>query len=81
MKGKSQNKMPKPYNAVGSKTLEEAEDKKDGFKRGGAVRSVEGSKAKARLDRAGRKSGGRSPLSMASKVTNAVGHKATEGDA
>lgn len=66
---------PKPYNAVGSPVLAEAKKKKDGGK-------VMGDKAKARLDRPGRKRGGRagadmSPLTTASKITPAEGHSDT----
>ncbi len=84
-------KEPKPYNAVGSEVEKEAEEKKHGGKvkrkRGGHVMEHgEGEKAKHRLDRPGRKRGGRagadmSPLTTASKVTNAEGHSAEEGNA
>jgi len=78
------------YEGKDSKTAEEAKDKKDGFKRGGHVKKaehhVEGAKKHHRMDRPGRRraSGGRadhSPFSTASKVRNAEGHDATEGDA
>lgn len=82
---------PKPYNAQGSNVEKEAEEKKHGGKvkraRGGkAEHHVEGHAGKHRLDRPGRKRGGRagadmSPLTTASKITNADGHHATEGNA
>lgn len=79
---------PKAYNAEGSNVEKEADEKKRGGKvkkmrRGG---HVEGMHGKKRLDRPGRKRGGSvgadmHPLSTASKITNASGHKATEGNA
>lgn len=78
---------PKPYNAQGSNVEKEAEEKSKGGRtkrRDGG--HVEGMHKKARLDRPGRKRGGgvgsdMRPLSTASKVTSALDHKATEGDA
>jgi hypothetical protein len=82
---------PKPYNAQRSEVEKEAEEKKHGGKvkraHGGKTEHhVDGMKGKHRLDRPGRKRGGRagadmSPLTTASKVTNAQGHSATEGNA
>ena len=76
-------KEPKPYNAQGSNVEKEAEEKKHGGKakkkyaHGG---HVDGKHGKMRLDRPGRKRGGRAgadmnPLSTASKITDAEGHK------
>lgn len=79
---------PKPYNAQGSHVEEEAEEKKDG---GAAMKKrhrheklkdgghVEGAKKKHRMDRPGRKRGGRigadmAPLSSAAKIKPAEGH-------
>lgn len=72
---------PKPYNAQGSNVEKEAEEKK----KGGRVKradggKVDGKKAKMRMDRACRASGGRvgsdkSPLSSAAKVSPVEGHK------
>ncbi len=69
----------KPYNAQGSEVEKEAEEKK----RGGKV-SVHGGQHKGahhRMDRPGRKRGGRAmadkaPLSTASKITSATEHDA-----
>lgn len=78
---------PKPYNAQGSEVEKEADEKKDGGRmkraKGG---HVEGKKAMMRLDRPGRKRGGRvgadmSPLTTASKITDAKEHHAGLGDA
>ena len=78
---------PKAYNAEGSEVEKEAEEKKHGGKvkrkDGG---HVDGKKSMMRLDRPGRKRGGRvgadmSPLTTASKVTDAKEHKASEGNA
>ena len=81
---------PKAYNAQGSEVEKEAEEKKHGGKtkkkyaHGG---HVEGHMRKThRMDRPGRKRGGRAgadmnPLSTASKVKDADGHHATEGNA
>lgn len=75
------------YAGGGSNVEKEAMEKKGGGrvkrKKGG---HVEGEMAKHRLDRPGRKRGGRAgadmaPLTSASKITNAEGHKATEGNA
>lgn len=88
---------PKPYNAQGSHVEHEAEEKGHGghvkkkhkFAHGG---HVDGEHGKKRLDRA---HGGRTmkkargggagsdmnPLTSASKVHDATGHSATEGDA
>ena len=75
------------YDGGKSHVLKEAEEKKHGGKvhraKGG---HVDGKKAMMRLDRPGRKRGGRigadmSPLSTAAKVTDAKDHKATEGNA
>ncbi len=81
---------PKPYNAQGSNVEKEADEKKHGGKvkraSGGKAEAMgEGGMGKARLDRPGRKRGGRAgadmmPLSTASKVKNAVGHNAEEGN-
>ena len=68
----------KPHKASGDpEVLDEAEDEKDGFKKGGkACRKeggkVEGEKAHHRLDKAKRASGGcvKSPLSSASRVVS-----------
>lgn len=76
----------KPYDAEGSNVEKEAEERKKGGKverkRGGRTRHedrIEGKKAKMRLDRPGRKSGGRvgadkSPLSSAHNVSKVVDH-------
>lgn len=78
------------YAGKGSKVVEEAEQKK----KGGAVCAkkdggkVEGGKTRLRLDRPGRKMGGRvgadkSPLSSAASSSNPTGHSAdavTDGD-
>lgn len=79
---------PKPYNAEGSEVEKEAEEKAHGGrakkKRGGAV---EGGMKKHRLDRPGRKTGGRigadkSPLTTAAKIRPATEHNAEDsGDA
>lgn len=67
------------YAGSGSNVIKAAMERK----RGGAVKKdegkVEGAKAKMRLDRPGRKKGGRvgadsAPLSSAAKVTPASGH-------
>jgi hypothetical protein len=82
---------PKPYNAQGSHVEKEAEDKEEGGemnKGGRAKKHVHGEHHKAkkhRLDRPGRKRGGRAgaemnPLSGASKIHDARDHKATEGN-
>lgn len=60
-----------------SNVVKEAEAKKRGGK---VVGKVTGGKSRLRLDRPGRKTGGRvgadkSPLSSAAKVTDAIGHK------
>ncbi len=76
---------PKPYNAQGSEVEKEADEKAHG----GKVKKVDGGAHKPahkRMDRPGRKRGGRagadmSPLSTASKVTNAGAHKADTGNA
>lgn len=69
----------KSYTAGDPNVETEAKEKK----RGGAV---EGKKSAMRLDRPGRKTGGRvgadkSPLSSAARITNAEDHDATEGNA
>lgn len=78
------------YAGKGSKVVDEAEDKK----KGGAVCAkkdggkVEGGKTRLRLDRPGRKMGGRvgcdgAPMSSASRTTNPVGHvgdESSDGD-
>ena len=83
----------KAYDAEGSNVEKEAEERKKGGrvekkdcmperKRGGKVADehrVEGKMSKMRLDRPGRKSGGRvgsdkSPLSSAHSVSSVVGH-------
>jgi hypothetical protein len=77
---------PKPYNAQGSEVEKEADEKKHGGK---VKKHVDGEHHKAkkhRLDRPGRKRGGRagadmSPLSTASKITNARDHDADTGNA
>lgn len=62
------------YDAKGSPAMKEASDKKDGFKKGGAVKAfkrggaVTGSKTKSRADR-----GGRSPFSSAKSVKGRPG--------
>jgi hypothetical protein len=85
-------KNPMPYNAQGSEVEKEAEEKaaggrtkrasggRTGLKVGGAAMHGK------RHDRPGRKRGGAAgadmhPLTTASKVTNAHGHDATEGNA
>lgn len=72
----------KAYDAQGSEVEKEVEERK----RGGAVKMkhkdekrVEGKMAKMRLDRPGRKSGGRvgadkMPISSANRVTPVMGH-------
>ena len=76
------------YDAKGSHVEEEADEKKDGGKcmpkrkHGGKVKEehrVEGKMSKMRLDRPGRKRGGRvgsdtSPLSSAHNVSSVVDH-------
>jgi len=78
----------KAYDAEGSNVEKEAEERKRGGavkkerKHGGRVKEearIEGKKAKMRLDRPGRKSGGRvgsdkSPLSSAHNVSSVMGH-------
>ena len=75
---------PKPYNAQGSNVEEEAEEKASGGrakkKAGGAV---EGKMMKKRLDRPGRKQGGRvgankTPLSTAATIRSASEHNAED---
>ncbi len=75
------------YEGQGSHVEEEAKEKKHGGrakrKHGGRT---EGHKAKRRMDRPGRKRGGRAgadmrPLTTASKVTDAGAHKSETGDA
>ena len=81
------------YAGEHSNVIKEAEEKKSGGragknKGGRAARasggSVEGAPSRPRLDRPGRKRGGRAgadtaPLTSASKVTNASGHKSDTG--
>lgn len=80
----------KAYDAEGSNVEKEAEERKHGGrvkkekerKHGGRVKEearIEGKKAKMRLDRPGRKSGGRvgsdkSPLSSAHNVSKVMDH-------
>lgn len=84
---------PKVYNAKGSDVEKEAEERAKGGalkrKHGGKAeheRKMEGHEAKERHDRAPRKSGGSvkgsnsSPLSSASRVTNAEGRKGEFAD-
>ena len=77
---------PKAYDAQGSEVEKEAEEKKHGGRTGRAKGGhVDGKKSMMRLDRPGRKRGGRvgadmSPLTTASKVTDAKEHKAELGN-
>lgn len=82
----------KPYDAEGSNVEKEADERKRGGrvkkdcaperKHGGRVKEehrVEGKMSKMRLDRPGRKSGGRvgsdkSPLTSAARVSPVMGH-------
>lgn len=61
------------YNAQGSPEVSEAKDKKEGFKRGGGVKSAgmaEGMKSHNRLDKKPRKlAAGGSPFSSAKKMS------------
>ena len=75
------------YAGKSSNVLKEAEEKKHGGRakkaKGGMVH---GEMGKKRMDRPGRKRGGRagaefSPLTTASKVTDATEHKSSEGNA
>lgn len=84
----SGEKDPKPYNAQGSNVEKEAEEKARGGrakKKAGSM--VEGKEKKMRLDRPGRKTGGRigadkAPLTTAAKIRPASEHKAEDsGDA
>ena len=82
----------KPYNAVGSNVVKEADDKDEGgeMKKGGRVKKradggkVHGDKPKMRLDRPKRKDGGRvgsdmSPMSSAAKsFKDTVDHKTND---
>jgi hypothetical protein len=78
---------PLPYNAKGSETEKEAEE---GRAKGGRMKKkaggmVEGHEKKARLDRPGRKRGGKigadsAPLTTAGKIRDASEHK-TDDDA
>lgn len=77
------------YAGAGSNVVKEAEEKnrggRAGKKRGGNVEHLEGDhRKKHRLDRPGRKRGGRagsdkSPLTSASRTSNADGHKSDTG--
>lgn len=80
---------PMPYNAQGSEVEKEAEE---GRKHGGRMKKkhggmVEGHEKKHRLDRPGRKRGGKvgadmAPLTTAGKIRNASEHDANDdGDA
>ncbi len=67
------------YNAQGSEAEKEADDEKDGFKRGGKPKKkfshggkAEGKEPKKRLDRKSRASGGRSPYTTAGKDSGGV---------
>lgn len=81
---------PRPYNAQGSETEKEAEGEEDKNekKRGGRAKRahgghVVGDMKKKRLDRPGRKRGGKigadtAPLTSAAKIRNASEHDATD---
>lgn len=83
--GRATEEDPKPYNAQGSNVEKEAEE---GRKNGGRMKKkaggmVEGHEKKKRLDRPGRKRGGKigadmAPLSSAAKIRNASEHDATD---
>jgi hypothetical protein len=74
----------KVYAGQGSNVVKEAEEKKHGGRARAHGGTVEGHKAKKhRLDRPGRKRGGRagadmSPLTTAAKITEAKDHKADD---
>jgi hypothetical protein len=72
----------KVYSGGDSNVVKEAKERKKGGKVGDGM-PIKGKKAAMRLDRPGRKSGGRvgadsSPLSSAAKTTNAPDHTAND---
>ncbi len=78
-------KEPKPYNAQGSNVEKEAEEKARGgrAKKKKGESMVEGKEKKMRLDRPGRKTGGRvgadkAPLTTAANIRPASEHKAED---
>lgn len=82
---------PEPYDAAGSHVEKEADEMHRGGRKkrrhGGRAEhdEIHGHMGKRRLDRPGRKRGGAigadtHPLTTASKVTNAEGHEAEDGN-